>query len=219
MPAKKSTATKKTTKAKVPAAPAAAPAVVTPAPAATTPAPAAAPVAKTWRSFEEVIEECIKQAQDQVVSNRGMVASVREARKAHDRELRDAQKNSRRSRKQAVGGAKKPLTGFAKPCRITDELADFLHDVAGNSDVNRGIEMSRTEVTRRLNEYFVKNNLRDSEDKRTILYQKDPQLVALLGGGVPAGQKLTYFNLQSALKDKFVKPAPSTPASGAQQTA
>ena len=163
---------------------------------------------KAHRSFEEVMEECVRQAQVQVASNRTLVSTIREASKCHEREMREALKSSKRSRKQ-VDGVKKPLTGFAKPCRISDELADFLHHVANNADVVRGMEMSRTEVTRRLNEYFVKNDLRDSTDKRTILFEKDPKLVALFGSGVTKGTKLTYFNLQSALKDQFIKQAPA----------
>lgn len=212
-PTKKATTARKTTKktaakkvvAETPAvtsteAPAVAPALTT-APVDDT---SASKPAKTWRGFSEVIEDCLKQAQAQVVSSRAMVSVVREAHKSHDREMREATKNTRK-RRQNKSGVKKPLTGFAKPCRISDELADFLHDVVGNADIKRGMEMSRTDVTRQLNEYFVKNNLRDENDKRIILYKKDPKLVTLLGGGVPSGKNLTYFNLQSAIKDKFVK--------------
>lgn len=195
------------------AVPAAAPVVA--APAAVAPAaPAVDAAEKVHRSFEELMEECVKQAQSQVTANRSLVSTIREASKCHEREMREALKSSKRSRKQ-VDGVKKPLTGFAKPCRISDELADFLHNVAGNSDVVRGMEMSRTEVTRRLNEYFVKHDLRDTTDKRTILYEKDPKLVALFGQGVTKGTKLTYFNLQSALKDQFIKQAPAAPVAAA----
>jgi len=191
----------------------AAPAEPVVAEAAATPIATETP-AKVHRTFEEVIDGCVKQAQENITSNRTLVSSIREARKIHDREMREAQKNSKRSRKQK-NGVKKPLTGFAKPCLISDQLADFLKNDAGNEDVSRGMEMSRTEVTRRLNDYFVKNDLRDVEDKRTILYKKDPKLVALLGKNVQEGGKLTYFNLQSALKDKFIKTPVSDTASSA----
>ena len=183
------------------ATPVAAPAVA-PAPVSTSPQETPS---KVVRTFDELVEECVQQAQSQVTGTRSLVTLIREARKAHDREFREVQRSSRRTRRPSADGAKKPLTGFAKPCRISDDLADFLQKVAGNSDVSRGMLMSRTDVTKRLNDYFKNNNLRDKDDKRTILYKNDPKLVALLGGGVPAGEKLTYFNLQSVLKDKFIK--------------
>ncbi len=134
---------------------------------------------KVHRPFEDLMGECVKQAQDCVLTTRTLVSKIREAKKAHDREMRESQKNTKRSRKNSGNSTSRPLTGFAKPCRISDTLADFLHDVADNSDIQRGMEISRTEVTKRLNEYFVKNDLRDINDKRTILFEKDPKLVAL----------------------------------------
>lgn len=157
------------------------------------------------RAFSAIIDDCIKQSQEQVVSNRLMLATIREAAKAHEREVREAQKSSRKSRKSSTG-VNKPLTGFAKPCIIADVLADFLI-AAGETDIKRGAEMTRQEVTRRLNKYFIEKGLRDTEDKRTILYEKDPALVKLLGGGVKKDSPLSYFNLQHAIKDLFVKSA------------
>lgn len=190
------------------------------APASSSATPSTDATDKSQRSFDELMEECIKQAQSQVSANRGLVSTIREASKSHEREMRELLKTTKRNRKQ-TGGAKKPLTGFAKPCRISDNLADFLRNVAGNTDVVRGMEMSRTEATRRLNEYFVTNNLRDTSDKRTILFEKDPKLVALFGAGITKGTKLTYFNLQSALKSQFTTKtdAPSPVVASAATTA
>lgn len=206
----KKTATKATkTKAATTAAttPAAATPVAATPVAATPTTPPASTTPNPSDRFDELMDNCIKLAQAQVASSRSMVSSIRATRKAHDRVVRDLQKNSKR-RRQKTDGTPKPLTGFAKPCRISDKLADFLHDVAGNDDVSRGMEMSRTDVTRRLNNYFIENDLRDPEDKRTILYKKDSNLDALLGKAVPSDTKLTYFNLQSVLKDQFIKAQP-----------
>jgi chromatin remodeling complex protein RSC6 len=165
----------------------------------------------------DLVEQCVKQAQAQINSCREIVATIREVKKAHVREMRDMEKSSKKSRRQK-STASKQLTGFAKPCKISDQLADFLKNVAGNADVTRDMEMSRTEATRRLNQYFINHNLRDDVDKRIILYEKDPKLVALLGSGVTKGEKLTYFNLQSALKDKFTKPVSVSPVTASTAT-
>lgn len=153
-------------------------------------------------SGEEVFEQSLKDAQNLVVAARGMVARVREMKKVFDRELKDSKKNTKKSRKQ-TGGAPRPATGFAKPTRISDALADFLRNVAGNDDVNRGDQMTRTEVTKRLNNYFIARSLRDENDKRKILYKNDAELAKLIQ--LPEGTQLTYFNLQTAIKDQFLK--------------
>lgn len=186
------------------------PAVATPAPAATTPAPAApaSDVKKPVASFEEQMESCIKLAQGQVNNSRTLVSSLRDVKKAHDRETKDIKKSSSKKHKNSNNnGPKKPATGFAKPCKISDELADFLSKVAGNAEVKRGIEMSRTDVTKMLNKYFVEKGLRNNDDKRHIMFENDEHLKKLLP--IPAGEKLTYFNLQKHLKKQF---QPATPA-------
>lgn len=152
---------------------------------------------------EESFQAALRDAQALIVASRGMVARVREMKKVFDREMKESKKTSKKSRKQ-VGGAPREPTGFAKPCKIKDELADFLHDVAGNSDIKRGDHMTRTEVTKRLNAYIIKHGLRNPEDQRKILYQNDKKLSPLIT--LPQGvSELTYFNLQTAIKDLFEK--------------
>jgi chromatin remodeling complex protein RSC6 len=189
-------------------APVAAPEPVA-APAADASAQPAAP--KKALSFDEQMENCIKLAQDQTASCRTLVSSLRDVKKAHERETKDLQRASSRKNK-SKDGVKKPLTGFAKPCKISDELADFLCNIAGNSEVKRGIEMSRTDVTKMLNKYFVEKGLRNADDKRHIMFENDVHLAKLLP--VPKGEKLTYFNLQKVLKGQFkaAEPTPATPA-------
>jgi len=170
------------------------------APAEAEASPATPAVARP--SSDEVFEQTLKDAQNLVVAARGMVARVRELKRTHDRELKESKRASKKNRKQS-GGAPRPPTGFAKPTKISDALADFLKNVAGNADVNRGDLMTRTEATKRLNAYFIAKDLRDSEDKRKIHYQKDAALAKLIK--LPAGTELTYFNLQTAIKEEFPK--------------
>jgi chromatin remodeling complex protein RSC6 len=164
---------------------------------------------KTHKSFDELVEECVRLSQEQITAHRQLLTCVREAKKARDREMREMQKNRRvKKQSQSSDGEKKPRTGFAKPATISDELADFLCNVAGNKEVHRGMQMVRTDVTKMLDKYFIDHNLRDASDQRIVLYQKDPKLAALLK--VPNNEKLTYFNLQTYLKDKFIKTSSET---------
>ena len=89
---------------------------------------------------------------------------------------------------------KKTPSGFAKPTKLSDVLCDFL-------GVAKGTEMARTDVTRRLNAYIKENHLQDEKDKRKI--HPDVKLSKVLT--VKEGDNLTFFNLQTALKDNFIK--------------
>ena len=91
-------------------------------------------------------------------------------------------------------GSKRLPSGFAKPTRLSDELCDFL-------DVEHGSSMARTMVTKHINEYIKKNNLQDATDKRQII--PDAKLKSILS--VKDGDKLTYFNLQTFIKQHFMK--------------
>jgi hypothetical protein len=155
---------------------------------------------------EEVFQLALKDAQSLIVVARAMVARVREMKKVFDRELKDSKKNVKKPRKVQLGGSPREPTGFAKPCKIKDSLADFLHDVAGNTDVKRGDMMTRTEVTKRLNAYIIQKGLRNPEDQRKIQYKSDSKLSPLITLP-PDVSELTYFNLQTAIKDLFEKPA------------
>lgn len=109
------------------------------------------------------------------------------------RELKNAQKSSSRKRKT---GNRAP-SGFVKPTRISDELAQFLGKTVGT-------EMARTAVSKEINQYIHANKLQDEKNGRII--HADPKLTALLK--LNSGDELTYFNLQRYMKHHFVKAAP-----------
>ena len=107
------------------------------------------------------------------------------------RELKVAQKaNSKRKRKT---GNRAP-SGFVKPTRISDELANFLEKPSGT-------EMARTDVTREINTYIRSHNLQDKENGRKI--NPDTKLSSLLK--LKKTDELTYFNLQKYMSPHFAK--------------
>jgi len=106
------------------------------------------------------------------------------------RELKNAQKSSSRKRKS---GNRQP-SGFVKPTRISDELAQFLGKTVGT-------EMARTAVSKEINAYIQANKLQDAKNGRII--HADKKLTELLK--LKAGDELTYFNLQKYMKHHFVK--------------
>lgn len=96
-----------------------------------------------------------------------------------------------RDRKQK---ARESPSGFAKPTDISTEMCDFLK-------IPHGTQMSRTEVTKNINNYVSKNNLKDPVNGRII--RPDPVLKKLLR--VKDGDEITFFHMQKLL-NPHIKP-------------
>jgi len=111
--------------------------------------------------------------------------------KAVTREMKNAQKASSKKRRNNVN--RKP-SGFVKPTRISDELAQFLGKTVGT-------EMARTDVSKEINCYIQANGLQDKQNGRRI--HPDEKLTKLLK--VNKEDELTYFNLQRYMKHHFMK--------------
>lgn len=118
--------------------------------------------------------------------------------KSIQRELKAAQKSS--SKKAKRSGNRQP-SGFVKPTKISDELAQFL-----GKDI--GVEMARTAVSKEINAYIRANSLQDAVNGRKII--PDAKLTKLLN--ISSGDELTYFNLQRYMKHHFVKNVATTTA-------
>jgi upstream activation factor subunit UAF30 len=88
--------------------------------------------------------------------------------------------------------AKKSPSGFAKPCVISDELCEFM-------EMPSKSEVSRTEVTRFINNYVKKHDLHDPKNKRII--KPDNKLKKILK--VKDGDEISFFNLQKLISPHF----------------
>ena len=88
--------------------------------------------------------------------------------------------------------AKKSPSGFAKPCKISDELCNFI-------GVQKGTELSRTDITRHINSYVKEHNLNNPENRREFF--PDKKLKSILN--IKDGEKVTYFVLQRLIAHHF----------------
>jgi chromatin remodeling complex protein RSC6 len=113
------------------------------------------------------------------------------------REMKTLDKMNARKRKNQKGRAK---SGFVKPTKISDDLADFL-------GLAHGTEIARTDVTKQITQYVRDNKLQDKSNGRRII--ADAKLKKLLNydENTVSDEKnlLSYFNLQRYITVHFAK--------------
>ena len=106
------------------------------------------------------------------------------------------------SSKKRKSNRERKLSGFTKPTRISDEMANFL-------GVAHGTEMARTAVSKEIHNYVEKHGLKNPNNGR--YFRADAKLTKLLnyhykeGSGDDKKQMLGYFNLQKYMKHHFQK--------------
>jgi chromatin remodeling complex protein RSC6 len=118
-----------------------------------------------------------------------LTSRVRSLKTRSERDLKQAVKDVRKRR-----SANRSPSGFVKPTKISNELADFVGKPHGS-------EMARTEVTRVLTAYIREHKLQDPANGRRIL--ADNKLSKLLK--LQKSDELTYFNLQKHMSPHFAK--------------
>jgi chromatin remodeling complex protein RSC6 len=187
--APKKAAAKKAAAPAAAAAAAAAPVVVASTPVEQ--AAAAAPAAPTT-----TLDEDLKAVTLNLTTLRetaaAMLSQVKKLEKRVHREIKDARKRKRRV-VAADGTEAKPRAPsiFERPVQVTDELCAFLAKA-------KGTLMSRSEVTKAVNNYVKEKDLKNKHD-----IKPDAALKKLLAIG--EGEPLTYFNLQRYLNRHYVK--------------
>ena len=125
-----------------------------------------------------------------------MITEVKKLEKRVHREIKDARKRRRRVKVEGEEGAKpRGPSIFEIPTKVTEELCVFLGKP-------KGTLISRSNVTREINNYVKEKNLKNKHD-----IKPDAALKKLLSIG--DGEPLTYFNLQRYLNRHYVKEAPA----------
>lgn len=133
--------------------------------------------------FNEKINEMVKQMKE-----------LQAYGKVLDKEFNGVSRQLMKLKKTKNKSSSRPLSGFAVPSRLTDELYEFLK-------IQKGTLIARKDVTKMMNEYIVKNECRDEKDKRNIIPNEELQTLFHCG----PDEQITYFNLQSYMKQHYLK--------------
>ena len=184
----KAAAKPRATKAPVAAAP-----VVVAAPVVATATESAAPVAEVpATTLDDDLKVVLGRLTGlrEVVST--MITEVKKLEKRVHREIKDARKRRRRVKVEGEEGAKpRGPSIFEIPTKVTEELCVFLGKP-------KGTLISRSNVTREINNYVKEKNLKNKHD-----IKPDAALKKLLR--LTDADNLTYFNLQRYLNTHYVK--------------
>ena len=185
-------AEKKTKKVVAAAAPAAAPVVAAPVVAAPVAAATEVAAEAPATSLDDDLKVVLGRLTGlrEVVST--MITEVKKLEKRVHREIKDARKRRRRVKAEGEEGAKpRGPSIFEIPTKVTDELCVFLGKP-------KGTLISRSNVTREINNYVKEKNLKNKHD-----IKPDAALKKLLR--LTDADNLTYFNLQRYLNTHYVK--------------
>lgn len=136
---------------------------------------------------------------------RTVKARFKELLKVHNKLL--AKKRVKGEKKKAPAadrsGDRAP-SGFARPCLVSDTLAAFVGAAPGT-------RIPRTDVTKSLNAYVNKHNLKNPDNKREVVI--DAALADLTG--LDVGHKVSMFGMQTHLKQHYLPDSSPLPDSGA----
>lgn len=158
---------------------------------------------KTSDDIDNILKELdatVKQFKMQITRVRALKKDVQYIEKS----LKKLQSKKTKKKKPATdenGVVKK--NGFARPTDISNQLADFL-------GIEHGVQVARTEVTKKINSYVKENNLQDPEKRRCIRLDSEAgeKLKSLLtdvvdNEGNPCD--LNFINIQKYIKHHFPK--------------
>jgi|TARA_B110000971_G_scaffold103750_1_gene106701 chromatin remodeling complex protein RSC6 len=124
---------------------------------------------------------------------KGQITSLQQQIKKLECEVKkDLEKNYKEIEKKKKKKSERKPSGFAKPSKITEDLALFM-----NKDKDELV--ARTDVTKFIIEYIKKHDLQNKDDRRKI--EPDDILKKLLN----VDSELNYFNLQKYMNVHFPK--------------
>jgi chromatin remodeling complex protein RSC6 len=135
-----------------------------------------------FSAISEQLKTALTLVKDLTVKFNALEKRVNRDRKVMEKKMK--------GRVKRVKDPNAPLSGFAKPGLVSDELRKFL-------GLSKDELISRTQVTRKFTEYCKAHNLQNGPDKRVINPDKTVMKLLRLDKNSEA---LTFFNLQKYMK-------------------
>ena len=143
-------------------------------------------------TLESTFEEFRTDLQGLVASSRDLNARFKKLVKQCNRELK-----AKRPKKARDSTKPKTPSGFNKPHPVPEQLVSLL-------GLDDGAELPRTQVTKRLYQYFEDHDLyaeKDdgSKDKRRIIPNREVRKVF----SMKKGEEITFYTIQSHIKKLY----------------
>ena len=135
-----------------------------------------------FSAISEQLKTALTLVKDLTVKFNALEKRVNRDRKVMEKKMK--------GRVKRVKDPNAPLSGFAKPGPVSDELRKFL-------GLSKDELISRTQVTRKFTEYCKAHNLQNGPDKRVINPDKTVMKLLRLD---KHSEALTFFNLQKYMK-------------------
>ena len=135
-----------------------------------------------FSAISEQLKTALTLVKDLTVKFNALEKRVNRDRKVMEKKMK--------GRVKRVKDPNAPLSGFAKPGLVSDELRKFL-------GLSKDELISRTQVTRKFTEYCKAHNLQNGPDKRVIHPDKTVMKLLRLDKN---SESLTFFNLQKYMK-------------------
>jgi len=150
-----------------------------------------APAENAWEERFKNVDATLKQI---ITMSKSLQGDIKRIQKDYTRQVKELTRKKNRRKNIRADGSPRPLSGFARPTEISDQLAKFLGE-------KKGTLLARTDVTKRITVYIKEHDLQNPENKRQI--HADAPLKKLLG--LSSADILTFFNLQKFMKVHFLK--------------
>jgi chromatin remodeling complex protein RSC6 len=125
---------------------------------------------------------------------KGQISNLQQHLKILEKNVKKQMKSMKKSVLKNKNKVIRKPSGFAKPCKVTKELCNFMNK-------NEGTEIARTDVTKALIKYIKENKLENEKNSKII--KPDNKLKYLLE--IKDEEELTYFNIQKYMNKHFVK--------------
>lgn len=99
-----------------------------------------------------------------------------------------------------------PNAGFTRPVEVSPDMRKFIDHA---DPTRKGKSVSRIDVTKTINAFIKSQNLQNPNDRKVILWEKNPSLKALFTNVGPS-DVVTYFTMHKYLKNHFSPSAASS---------